>query len=138
MFYTECTTKQYGNHIYGFPRTVGGCWCKKLKTEYVDLRGYILSHYNAEECTKTQANARFYPPHEEFTDSRKSKGYGVNQHSNGQHLRIPVCQSSVVQQRTQTSCIVKHRRTMYGFPTRWETWCNSMLKARILDNPLSG
>ena len=78
------------------------------------------------------------PPPEESTDSRKSKGYGVNQHSNGQHLRIPVCQSSVVQQRTQTSCIVKHLRTMYGFPTRWETWCNSMLKARILDNPLSG
>ena len=76
-------------------------------------------------------------PPREFTDSRKSKEYGVKLRSKDQHLRIPVCQSSVVQQRTQTSRIVKHRRTMYGFPTRWETWCNSMLKARILDNPLS-
>ena len=136
MFYTRTETKYYGKHIYGFPRTIGGCWCKKLKTEYIDLRGYILSHNITEKRNETQADDRILPPPREFTDSRKSKAFGANQTSNDQHLRIPVCQSSVVQQRTQTSSIVKHRRTTYGFPMRKAAWCNRKLKAGILDRPL--
>lgn len=71
MFYTRTETKYYGKHIYGFPLTIGGCWCKKLKTEYIDLRGYILSHNITEKRNETQADDRILPPRE-FTDSRLS------------------------------------------------------------------
>ena len=57
LFYTECFTERYGRHIYGFPRTIGG-WCKKLKTEYVDLRGSILQNIYSEDRQRREESRR--------------------------------------------------------------------------------
>ena len=40
-----------------------------------------------------------------------------------------------MQQLPQDAGAAKPRRTMYGFPTRNANWCNSYLKARVLDRP---
>lgn len=44
MFYHVLEKGKFVGTIKGFPQTIGS-WCKKLKSENVDLRGYILQEF---------------------------------------------------------------------------------------------
>lgn len=51
MFYNIKKSGKFTGTYNGFPLQIKA-WCKKLKTEYVDLRGHILQHYFTEEQRK--------------------------------------------------------------------------------------
>lgn len=112
LFYEQHDNEQYGKHINGFPKVLGG-WCKRLKYgRETDIRGYILSTY-----AETQSRER-----ERFTDSQCSRETGVRAISNNGLCNEVV---SVLHRGTQD-------QRYYGFPisVRQGNWCTA-LKQRV-------
>ena len=80
MFYRELGTGKFAGTIKGFPLTRGS-WCKHLKSQEVDLRGYILSQSVAKERERERLAAR-----------------------RPDNLRVPADQRNVVQLKPQAIC----------------------------------
>lgn len=125
VFYSMPNGK-YAGTIKGFPGTAKFSWCKKLKTDKVDLRGYILSsNFNRpqerERERSGETSRRTAVP--ESTDSRKYWELGVSQNSNDQQHRIPESELPLVYGRTQ-------KGRFYGFPISPSgNWCTQLKTA---------
>lgn len=61
LFYESHNNEQYGEHINGFPRTLGG-WCHRLKyNRETDMRRYILSPCSEAEYGERESRIYGFP-----------------------------------------------------------------------------
>jgi len=102
VFYSMPNGK-YAGTIKGFPGTTTFSWCKKLKMDKVDLRGYILS-------------SNFNRPQEREREAAKQAA-----ERRFPNLRIPANIGNLVSVRTQTI-------SNTGFPNQNCRWCTGELK----------
>ena len=118
LFYESHNNEQYGEHINGFPRTLGG-WCHRLKyNRETDIRRYILS-----PCSEAEYGER-ERERAESTAFPSSKGIGVRATSNN---RLCDKVESVLHRGTQ-------KTTPYGFPISVfrGNWC-TRLKQQVFE-----
>ena len=70
-FYRRMESGNFAGNIYGFPCQKGS-WCKKLKYEQIDIRGYILSTFRRR---KTSRNNIRFPVHKRELVPKPIKGH---------------------------------------------------------------
>lgn len=104
MFYSTMCHGKFVGTIKGFPMERGS-WCKKLKTQKVDIRGHLLSSAVPQERERIAA--------QQLTERRIP------------NLRIPNALVELVHERSQSL-------STQGFPNQGCRWCTGELKRTAL------
>lgn len=95
LFYESHNNEQYGEHINGFPRTLGG-WCHRLKyNRETDIRRYILSACSEAEYgeREREQNLRLSHPQRELVyEQPQTTGFATrwSQYCTGELKKQPL------------------------------------------------
>ena len=95
LFYESHNNEQYGEHINGFPRTLGG-WCHRLKyNRETDIRRYILSPCSEAEYgeREREQNLRLSHPQRELVyEQPQTTGFATrwSQYCTGELKKQPL------------------------------------------------